>query len=71
MHSKNKLLNNRRNAFLRLLELIDNANEEIKISKELNSDLMVRQTIYIKNKYVKELSELLSEYDISGKLEAA
>ena len=71
MTSKDKSLTKRRNAFLRLLELIDDANEEIKISKELNSDLMVRQAIYIKNKYVKELSELLGEYDIAGKLEAA
>jgi len=71
MTNKNKLLKNRRNAFLRLLELIDDANEEIQISKELNSDLMVKQAIYIKNKYVKELSGLLEEYNIMVKLEAA
>lgn len=71
MTSNSKFLKNRRNAFLRLLELIDDANEEIKISKELKSDLMARQAIYIKNKYVKELSELLREYNISVKLEAA
>ena len=50
MSDKKKLLKNRQNAFLRLLELIDDVNEEIKISKELKSELMVKQAKFIKNK---------------------
>lgn len=71
MSTKKKLLKNRKNAFLRLLELIDDVNEEIKISKELKSNLMVKQAKYIKRKYVKELTQLLLEYEIPVKLEAA
>ena len=71
MNEKKKLLKNRQNAFLRLLELIDDVNEEIQISKELKSDLMVKQAKFIKNKYVTELTQLLLEYEILIKLEAA
>lgn len=71
MSDKKKLLKNRQNAFLRLLELIDDVNEEIQISKELKSDLMVKQAKFIKNKYVTELTQLLLEYEILIKLEAA
>lgn len=71
MNDKKKLLKNRKNAFLRLLELIDDVNEEIQISKELKSDLMVKQAKFIKNKYVTELTQLLLEYEIPVKLEAA
>lgn len=70
MNDKKKL-KNRQNAFLKLLELIADVNEEIRISKELKSDLMVKQAKYIKRKYVKELTQLLLEYEIPVKLKAA
>lgn len=68
MDDKKKILKNRQNAFLRLLTLVDDVNEEIKISKKLGSDLMVKQAKYIKRKYVKELIQLLLEYDIPVKI---
>lgn len=60
----------RRNAFIRLLELIDGANQEIEISNELSSTLMARQAKYLKQQYVEELMTLLKEYEIPLKLEA-
>jgi len=71
MSDKKKLLKSRQNSFLRLLELIDDANEEIKICESLKSDLMVKQAKYIKAKYVKELTQLLVEFEIPIKLQAA
>ena len=60
-----------KNAILHLLELIEGANKEIEISKEMNSPLMVKQAQYLKMKYTKDLLELLEPYQLSFKLEAA
>ena len=60
-----------KNAILHLLELIEGANKEITISKEMNSPLMIKQAQYLKMKYTKDLLELLKPYQLPVKLEAA
>ena len=60
-----------KNAILHLLKLIEGANKEIEISKEMNSALMVKQAEYLKLKYTKDLLELLKPYQLSLILEAA
>jgi len=48
-----------------LLGLIKDADECIESSQKIGSELMVRQYKFMKNKYVKELLEMLREYRIS------
>ena len=60
MAIKKDKLQYRKNAILRLLELIEGTNKEIEISKKMNSNLMVKQAKYLKSQYTKELFELLN-----------
>ncbi len=61
----------KRDAIFRLLELIEGTNEEIEISKRMNSKLMVKQAQHLKKIYTKELLELLKDYKLPIRLEAA
>ena len=55
------------------LEMIDNINKLIEISKKMNSELMIRQHEHLKKKYTKNLFKMLAEsYHITvPSLEAA
>jgi len=50
---------------LRLLQLIEGANKDIEIGKKRTDGFMVRQYEHLKSKYVKELIELLSQYQLT------
>ena len=71
MNEKRKNTLKGKNAILHLLELIEDANQEIEISNKMNSDLMVKQAQHLKMQYTKDLMELLKPYQLSLKLEAA
>ena len=60
----NQNKDNRPVRILRLLELIEGVNKSIANSQKIKNDLMVRQYLYLKSKYVKELFLLLEAYDI-------
>ncbi len=60
----NQNKDNRPVRILRLLELIEGANKSITNSQKIKNDLMIRQYLHLKGKYVKELFLVLEEYDI-------
>lgn len=49
---------------LRLLHLIEGVNKSIENSKELGSDLMLRQYKHLKGEYTQELLVVLADYDL-------
>ena len=56
---------------LRLLEIIEGMNEIIEIGKKQKDSLVIRQHEYQKSKYVKELIELLSKYQLTVQIKEA
>jgi hypothetical protein len=56
---------------LRLLDLIEGANKDIEIGRKRSDAFMVRQYEYLKSKYVKELIELLSKYQLTVQIKEA
>lgn len=61
----NQKKDNKQVRIIRLLELIEGVNKSIKNSQKINNDLMVRQYLHLKIKYIKELLSVLAEYDIA------
>jgi uncharacterized membrane protein len=55
----------------RLLQLIEGANKDIEIGKNSKDTFMVRQYEHLKSKYVKELIELLSRYQLTVQIKEA
>lgn len=53
----------------RLLELIEDVNQDIAVSQEINSELMQKQYRHLKRKYTEEILELLAEYRLPIQLE--
>lgn len=45
-----------------LLHLIEGVNQDIEISRKMNSVLMVRQYQHLKGQYTKQLLDLLKDY---------
>lgn len=54
----------RKNRVSRLIDLIDGANESIRLSKEVGSALLIKQYEHLKKKYVEELKDLLAEMNV-------
>jgi len=50
---------------LRLLDLIAGTNKDCKIGRKWKDAFMVRQYEHLKSKFVKELIELLSQYQLT------
>ena len=69
--SPDKLKQKKVDAIIHQLKLIDGANEEIEISKRMNSDLMVRQATKLKKEFTVELLRLLKEFGISFQMSEA
>ena len=67
----NDIRKNRIQAALRLLELIDNMNRGIEISKEMESPLMVRQYSHLKKEYAEQFQELLLDFKLFFELKDA
>ncbi len=49
----------------RLMELINDVNEQIESSKRIADKLGVKQYLHLRSQYLKELVELLSEYGLT------
>lgn len=56
--------NNKYQRILRLLELIDSVNQALTLEKEMSSELLLKQNLHLKSKYVKELFSLLADFQL-------
>ena len=57
-------INKKYQQILRLLELIDNVNQAIKLESEMNSQLLLKQNLHLKSKYAQELFTLLLDFQL-------
>ncbi len=55
----------------RLLQLIEGTNKDIEIGKKRMDSLMVQQYEHLKSKYVQELIEILSNYQLTVQIKEA